>query len=705
MARSLGTSIENNFVRGMISEATGLNFPENACTETENCIFKQTGKVQRRKGFRVEDNSVPINYNDYSSGDGVVSEYVWESVAGRGDITFVVLQIGNFLLFFQPEENSLSSGKKNFSVDLRSFSAGNTSQIELYPVQLTSGNGSLFVTHRYCEPFKVNYNPSTDSISTDIIFVRVRDIEGLNDGLNTDARPASLGDYHKYNLLNQGWGGYVETTLGVLDPIAYWNNRRGDYPSNADIWWVYKDSDDKFDISYVNRIYTGNSPTPRGKFILDAFNKNRSSVSGLYGIPNEGSGYERPQTVAFHAGRVFYGGCGADNYNSRIFFSQILDTAGKEGKCYQINDPTSENLSDALPTDGGVIVIPEIGTLFKMVPLGTDLFVFASNGVWSISGNSGIGFTANDYAIKKVSSVPCVSSSSFVIVNYLPLWWNYDGIYGLQIDPVTQSASVQSLIDTSIRQFFVNIPSTGKQYAKGSYNPVTKVVQWLYESGDKGFSFYYYDKILNFNTTTGAFYLWTAPNNDEKPVISGIICTKGFTNSTVNEIVEISTGEDVVNSDDEEVVVSYATRVPVSSNFFYITYDPRTVDILFALENADTYLDFGEIDYSSYLVTGYKIHADAIRKFQTNYVMVFCEQEANSSLMFSARRSFANSGDSGKYSSVQQAYKADSNYAVTYRRLKVLGTGNVVQFECRSETGKPFNLIGYSVFETANQLP
>ena len=54
MARSIGTTVENNFVNGLITEATGLNFPENACTDTLNCIFYDNGKVSRRKNVRFE---------------------------------------------------------------------------------------------------------------------------------------------------------------------------------------------------------------------------------------------------------------------------------------------------------------------------------------------------------------------------------------------------------------------------------------------------------------------------------------------------------------------------------------------------------------------------------------------------------------------------------------------------------------------------
>ena len=55
MPRQAATSAENNFSKGLITETTALNFPENAATETFDCVFTNIGAVYRRAGFDFED--------------------------------------------------------------------------------------------------------------------------------------------------------------------------------------------------------------------------------------------------------------------------------------------------------------------------------------------------------------------------------------------------------------------------------------------------------------------------------------------------------------------------------------------------------------------------------------------------------------------------------------------------------------------------
>ncbi len=703
MTRSAGVFVQNNFVRGLITDTTALNSSENSVFDTDNCVFQETGKVVRRKGLIKES---PL-FNVTRSFDHVVTEYLWEGAAGQGDLTFVVVQYGALLRFYNVTSESLSAGLEVFSVSLTGIVVSGGWVDPTVPAGFAAGNGLLFVTHPNCTPFYVSYDITTRTFSTNTISIKIRDFEGLPDDASFGFfRPlaSAVTNNHIYNIMNQGWydDALVSTPTGLalMDVLDYWKTYRGDYPSIADIWWLMKNSDEAMELAYADSTAIGNTPAPKGHYILDLFYQDRSSASGISGLPVVSSNQRRPSVVAFFAGRAFYSGVQAQGYSFKIYFSQIIQSNGDLGKCYQTNDPTAENLSDLLPTDGGVISIPDMGVVYKMVPLNTDLLVFASNGIWSISGNTGIGFVATDYSVRKISTVASLSPSSFIFVNGSMFFWNYDGIYKVGPDPQTGAIVVDSVSDNTIKKFFQAIPSSSKSSVKAGFDPITKIIQWLYKSDS---SYTYYDKMLNLNTITGAFYPWSLPSSVDKPRIVGLISIKGDGLSIEEGLVQDSAGNTVTYSGGNVTVLSQF-KILINGGFRYLFSEPNG-DTAFCTMTSTSYKDFTDIDYSSYFVTGFSIHGDGLRKFQSNYVTVFSDVESNSSVYIRGRRSFGLNQNSNKFSTPQQGYRHNSNFLVTSRKLKILGTGLSLQLEFTSETGKPFNILGVSVFETVSGVP
>src|SRR5512139_3617904 len=120
MPRQASVAVENSFIKGLVTESTGLNFPENACTETFNCVFEPDGSVERRLGFGYEANSV----NNAAVVENVVlNSYVWKNVNGDGGLSLVVGQIGSTITFARTDGVSLSAGLLAGSVDLLDYLA------------------------------------------------------------------------------------------------------------------------------------------------------------------------------------------------------------------------------------------------------------------------------------------------------------------------------------------------------------------------------------------------------------------------------------------------------------------------------------------------------------------------------------------------------------------------------------------------------
>lgn len=701
MPRANNISVQNNFIKGLITEATGLTFPENACTDTDNCVFTRTGEVQRRLGFDFEDSFT--GYTTTVSGSVIVS-YLWRNVTDEGDISFVVIQIGNNLHFYKVSSTSALSDNKHATViALSTFMPAGVTSVATLECQFSSGKGVLFVTNQRLNSFYVSYNLGTDALSTTAINIQIRDFEGdTTDALAVDARPtstlAALTPAHRYNLENQGW---------ITSTLTAWDTARTDMPSNSDVSHYFKNASEAFDFTTVDDRNVGNAPAPQGHFIYNIYNINRSSkVASAVDFTVD---LNRVTTSVFYAGRVFYAGVKATGYSSKIFFTQIIEDATQYGKCYQANDPTSEKLFDLLPSDGGVIDLLDAGTIIKMVPVLNSLVVFATNGIWAISGSQGSGFTANDYFPNRISSVRNISHTSFVDVDGIPYWWNLEGIYTITLDPQTNALRVVSLSDQSIKTFYQDIPSESKQFVRGVYDPILKKIQWLYKSiesvslEDK----YVYDRLLDFNLVTQAFYGWSVSTANVK--INSAVHIFGLSGST--ERSQVINGVDTVKDGSNFVITFQSASGSAALNStikYYVTYiDGANTKVTFAENFKDTYLDWESFgagqSYDSFFVTGYMVRGQGIKEFQNSYVSIFNKNDVETSFRIRGQWNYANTGNSGKWSTEQLYTIPAGDFDYVARRPKIRGTGTACQIRVRNNGVKPFHIIGWAAMESTNQ--
>jgi hypothetical protein len=705
MARSIATSIENNFVNGLVTEATALNFPEAAAVDTDNCVFEQQGNFTRRKGFEFEIGAIR---DTKSKANQVVNTFLWQNAAGSGNNNFVVRQVGAELAFFRvTTTGALSANKMSSTIDLNVFKVAGSDDPGLTEAQFTYGRGYLFVTHPTCEPFYVEFNPTTTLFNAYAIDIQIRDFEGVDDSLNTQDRPGTLSGAHYYNLLNQGWRQTVHTGNTAY---TQWRVTRSDFPSNADVWWQFKNADEQMDSSLYNSINRGNSPAPKGSYILDAFYLDRAAAAATGGIAVVTSGTQRPSTTAFFASRVFYAGVQAQNFSNKIYFTQIIEGDDQFGKCYQTNDPTSEYMFDLLPSDGGTINILECGTIVKLMSIQSALLVFATNGVWAISGSTGTGFAANDYTVKKIATVPALTASSFVDAGGVPIWWNSDGIYTISSQDALGNVGVTSISEKKIKDFYNNeIPASAKSYAKGFFNSLDKVVHWAYRSTDASTvdARYSFDRVLALNTISGAFYPWSVSTS---PVtVNGLIAVQGLGADTTIENVVDSLGANVTTLSGENVQTSTVEPEALASVFKYLVSidNGGTNEFTFAEVFSTTYKDWvawtGDgINYTSYATSGYRVRGDAQRRFQSNYIMVFADIDDPGTFDVQGIWDYATSGTTGDFTSKQRCTFTSTSRRYNYRKLKIRGMGLSVQFKFSSVTGEPFNITGWSVFESSN---
>lgn len=770
-------SIENNFIAGLKTEFTALNFPAHAATDTDNCFYDVKGNVTRRLGFDYEVNRGAVNHG--VSGNSI-SSYIWKNAGGDGLTMLYVEQIGNYLYFYEASAATTAaplSTKNIGNIDFSGYKvSGSAYTVSNQECQYADGNGYLFVYHPYCEPFYVSFNPDTDALASSIINLQIRDFAGIPDLLDITTRPSSLSTAHSYNLTNQGWvstptwagtdttstvlmalgarsftiatgltitvgqqvkvyyntwtypsspvlygvvasynsgSGALVITVQLVEPlvggvtftagtvgiygttqftinpyntgyITDFYTSQGIYPSNADVWWYFKDDTNTFDpTEMVPKVTQNSGYAPKGHNILSAFNQIRGN--GITTVTTT----LRPKTGCWFQGRVWYAGTDSSyassatshymNWSETIYFSQIVNEPSQFGMAYQVNDPTSEELFNLLPTDGGTIQIQGCGGIYKLFPIQNGLIVFAANGIWFITGSQGIGFAANDYTITRISDVQALSGQSFVNVQGLPVFWNEEGIYTLQPAQQGLGLTTENIASSTIASFYSEIPKLSKKYARGSYNPIDYIIQWVYKSEPEASisDRYDFDRVLCYNIQNKAFYPYTISTGVSLPKVRDVM------------FVDTPGGDNTYPS-----MFKYWTTYSGNQNTF-------------SEERRDDYVDWYIYDtagtnYDSYFITGYSLKGSASKRFQPVYVYMYSVGEEPTAYKIQGIWDFADEDALGRRSIEQTAWNNLSRFGTVFRRHKIRGHGLSLQIKVTSVDGLPFDVIGWAVPEQIN---
>lgn len=727
-----------SFIKGLITEANQLTFPENASVDEQNFVLNRDGSRSRRLGIDYEEvyqlNSTGLTAADIQTGKQ--SFHIWESPAGDTTVTLGIVRIKNKLWFLNMLTTNPSANLKNSSAPLTITGLSN-SKIETAVIN----NSCIIVSKDLANPVLLTYNKSTGAVSQSTITLNVRDIWGVEDNLFVETRPTTLSNEHKYNLRNQGWASSIVTVTGA-DAIDYTNTILSQYPSNSDVWTLGKVSNpgsadyEKYDPNTLVKNSTAQYQIAKGSYVIDAFNRGNSRISKstITGLPTD-SENGKITTVASYAQRIFYSGIESDitgsdarspNYSGYIFFSKVITSNADLGKCYQEADPTNPGINDLIDTDGGTIQIPEATKIVKIVSSQASLLVFAENGIWEIFGDTN-GFVATSFQASKISPNGVTNPTSIVNINGNFMYWSKAGIYLLAPEQVSGRFSAQSISLTTIQSLFLAIPELGRTYAKGFYDEKENRVRWLYNDSASYNTTNYinqYTKELIYDLTLQAWYTNTIGFSESSPFIADYVDVPGYAVSSAEESVLAGTDTVLVTAGDT-VVVDSTLQTNRSSQFSFLTI----VGTSFTLSkyNNTSFKDWvintaTGINYSSYLVTGYELFGDILRSKQIPYVFFYFQRTENgysaatgtleltnpSSCLVQAQWNWTNSANSGKWGTQFQAYRLLRNYipsgpsdpfdygeAVIVTKNKLRGSGKCLSLKIQSEAGKDMKILGW----------
>lgn len=360
--------------------------------------------------------------------------------------------------------------------------------------------------------------------------LKVRDLTGVEDYLDMAAIPEKISYSKLYNLLNQGW------TVKLLGD--FYKAQVGGYscfPSNNLAQQYLKDSQTSaFKPTALLDTTFGNTPAPKGHFVLDYFNQQRVDASmlevqmqnlaaacgkqvseildeqyvgdALTQVPDKSPRYKYVTDSCAYAGRMFY------LAGDVLLYSMVLaEDLTRAGLCYQEADPTSEEISDLLPTDGGMLPIEEIGNGQKVFNEGSYLIAVGDRGLMAFGGTANNIFTATAYSARSLPTLTTRSPHSFVSTEFGTLYWGDVGI--ISCADTAEGLLLDNITTATIQKFYNKIPNEAREKCKGVYDKINKEVWWFYPSSNHGL-----DRALVFNLDNKTFTPLAFSSNEDAAV-------------------------------------------------------------------------------------------------------------------------------------------------------------------------------------------
>ena len=715
MPQSLSQKVVNTFVKGLITEAGELTFPADASVDELNCDLRRDGSRRRRLAAKVEDSNTLSSFTVSTSTRFHTGR--WENVGGQSGLEFLVVQAGSTLRFYNKVGLPYSSYEVAETVNLSSYEVSGGVGAANANCQFASINGALVVSSPAINTIYIQRDNTTGTLTTTQISFRIRDFEWLGDKstYTTEVATGSASTGRKYDTANAGWSG----TKGAAALSTY-----GAYPPLTLPWYSGKDTAGAFSKTEWQNIFSGTSLIGNGTYILDFFNKDRSAVSGISGIAADIE-TSRFKSVEAFAGRIFYAGLESAKNSGVILFSRQIETLSELGDCFQANDPTSEDISDLLDTDGGVVRIPDAVNIKYLYAFGANLFIFADNGVWSINGVDNV-FRATEYSLRRVSYTGMLTAESFAEAEGVPFWWSKTGIHTLQFDEVSGNPTEQNISLPTIQTFWDNIGSNSRSLVQATYDRLNKKIYWAYPSATETYA----NKLNNFlilDIPLGAFYPWRVSDEAASTdYIMGLAVYSGYGSDELVLDVVLPNGDDVVQGSDDVVSTQLSDFATGDPSIVLLIRDGATGKLTMGTFSGGNYLDWGTTNYSSFAEAGYDFLGDLMLQKNAPYIVVYSrvteegwtateagyEPIRPSSIFVSAYWDFSKTPSSA----AQQAYRykttpivnpadlSDFGYpdTVLTTRLKVRGRGRSMRMRFESEQGKDFVLLGYGVLGARN---
>lgn len=752
MARRQAPLQVNQFTGGLNTDSNPLNMPPNFSIDELNMEIEVDGSRSKRLGFDYEPSHSVVDTGILlqSQNQLFTTTFRWDNAGGDARKSLLVVQVGNYLAVHDMDSSGGVSANKIYE---ETFSTTNYSGIFSYAVV----DSLLAVVNSEKSVLVYEYDAGTITKTTDNLLIR--DLFGVESGEltqqdNLNKRPSTLSNTHLYNLRNQTFYSprFRNVSNTSKDPIESFTLDHADnkFPSNADDLNRFLLADPNVSANrtierFFSRDMVETTPAvgeaPRGHFIIDALDRGasrkakeeelRADYSELvYEVNGASLPVDRTpggaSVIEHFAGRFWYAGfpteiIGGDSKSPRmssyVLFSKLVKDKTDITQCYQQADPTSNEDSALVDTDGGFIKLEDAYGISKLINLAGSLFVFATNGVWSISGDEGSSFTATTFQANKLSSEGSVSPNAVVVVGDEIFFWSEKGIFNVARNQFG-FWEFKDITKSKIEKFYLDIPEKDKQVSNASYDIYTKKIRWVYaapsdqatESNelilDLDFGAFTHNKIGVVSSGAPLVVNLTPRQSTKVDATLSDVTVNGI-NVTVNG----------VNLTVDSSAISDALR---QSIYLIITGYSPTITYSLGYYRDEGFYDWTNMNYSAYLISGGLTGGEARFRKQTPYLNIFFKRtetgfDANfdpltpSSCMVSAQWDWTSSDNSYRWSTPRETYRYPNLYfpantsdtfdtgdTVVTTRNKIRGSGHSVSFKFDSVEGKNMYIHGWS---------
>lgn len=421
---------------------------------------------------------------------------------------------------------------------------------------------------------------------------------------------------------------------------------------------------------------------------------------------------KRPAVVAWYAGRVWYFGTPHERLIDTVMFSQIAEGPHQYGLCYQASDPTSEILNALTPADGGTIRIAGLHGVKGALVLGASLVVAAESGIWEIRGGGQLGFTADNYIVRKITDAECTSMVGMVRTESALCVATKRGLFALGYDRNSGLISADNISAARVNTYWNTITDDKLATIRMDYDDAKKRLYTLISkttshTTSKGYTVpsnrYTEALVLDFRLGEGgAFYKLSMPlqlSGDDAGYIGGITVLDSSDNSGNNRKVK----------------------------YVYVRTAPGVQDMVaFCDTQHNFYTDIsGEEDIPFFAATYDNTNNWHTRKRAANFVYMFMGRTETGyievgdeiapvnpgSVFLQGRWEWADNPSSGKWTNPQQVYRPRGVYVpatlpettnkngqpVVVTRNKIRGSGRALSLYIYGETEKDAHILGWLV--------